>query len=188
MNYMKDIKGYEGIYTINKNGNIFSIKRKVKGRHGFIGNIEMKQQSYFGYKRVCLCKDNKKKKYLVHRLVALAFIPNTQNKPFINHIDCNPSNNNIENLEWCTQSENIIHSVKLGRQKNNLKGRFGSKNYVAIQIAFYDENNKLVYEFDTLTAACKFFNKKSNYFYYYIKSKKMWNQLTIKIKKNGNKN
>lgn len=73
----------------------------------------------FGYKTVRL-KINKRSTLLrVHRLVAAAFIPNPQNKPYVNHIDYNPSNNHVSNLEWCTQKENIQHSLKLGRMKIN---------------------------------------------------------------------
>lgn len=75
-----------------------------------------------GYKRVCLFDENQNRKYLfVHRLVAFSFIPNEGNKPFINHIDNNPSNNCVNNLEWCTQSENIKHAFNQGR-KFNIKG------------------------------------------------------------------
>lgn len=55
----------------------------------------------------------------VHRLVARAFIPNPYGKPCVNHIDCNPSNNSADNLEWCTQAENIAHMKKLGRNKRS---------------------------------------------------------------------
>jgi hypothetical protein len=52
----------------------------------------------------------------VHRMVALAYIPNPENKPQVNHIDGNPKNNNVSNLEWCNASENVTHSYKLGLQ------------------------------------------------------------------------
>jgi len=55
------------------------------------------------------------KAYLVHRLVAGAYIPNPDNLPMINHIDCNPLNNHIDNLEWCTARENTLHAIKHGR-------------------------------------------------------------------------
>lgn len=66
-----------------------------------------------GYKTITI----KGKQYRVHRLVAQAFIPNPLNKPHVNHIDCNPSNNHVDNLEWCTPKENIAHSIKLKRRK-----------------------------------------------------------------------
>lgn len=75
-----------------------------------------------GYKRATLCVDNKTKKYSIHRLVALAFIPNVENKKCVNHIDGNPANNNVNNLEWCTYSENEKHSYDvLGKVNKNRK-------------------------------------------------------------------
>ncbi len=66
-----------------------------------------------GYKRVTLSHRGKTTRFLVHRLVAMLFIPNTENKPCVNHIDGNPSNNDVSNLEWCTYSENERHSYKV---------------------------------------------------------------------------
>ena len=62
-------------------------------------------------------KDGKRKSLKVHRLVAISFIPNPMNKPYINHIDGNPINNCVENLEWCTQHENVVHAYKIGLRK-----------------------------------------------------------------------
>jgi hypothetical protein len=64
--------------------------------------------------RVPLCKNNKFKKFLVSRLVAQAFLPNLQNLPEVNHIDGNPKNNKVSNLEWCTRSYNMLHAFKIG--------------------------------------------------------------------------
>lgn len=64
--------------------------------------------------------DGKSKKKYVHRLVAEAFIENSENKPCINHIDCDVKNNKAKNLEWCTQSENILYACKLGRYVDNI--------------------------------------------------------------------
>jgi len=86
----------------------------VLNRHG----REIKQQiSKNGYVRVELWESGKGKKYLLHRLLAESFIPNTENKPQINHIDGNKLNNSLSNLEWTTQSENQKHAYKLGLQK-----------------------------------------------------------------------
>lgn len=104
----KDIQGYEGRYQVSNLGNVISFKR----------GIQLKPDNQNGYLRVSLCKDGVATRFLIHRLVAQAFIPNKDNKPHINHIDNNPSNNNVSNLEWCTHSENMLHAHKQGRLAN----------------------------------------------------------------------
>ena len=79
---------------------------------------KIKQTVNQGRLMVCLWKNNKKKHQFVHRLIAKAFIPNPSNKPQINHIDGNPLNNNIENLEWVTDSENKYHAHRTGLINN----------------------------------------------------------------------
>lgn len=115
----KDVVGYEGLYQVSAFGrvkrlariNIYSDGRVVREKEKFIyGKV-----SDFGHVSVCLTKNKKEKETLVHRLVGVAFIPNPNNYPQINHIDNNPSNNKIGNLEWCTQKHNIQHAAKQGR-------------------------------------------------------------------------
>ena len=98
------IKGYEGLYTISENGIIFSycIKDKIK-------KINPTLDKSSGYFRVRLRKDKKWKSYKLSRLLALSFIPNPENKPYVNHKDKNRANDKIENLEWVTASENTFH-------------------------------------------------------------------------------
>lgn len=111
------IAGYEGLYEIDTQGNVYSIIQTKSRRKGIV----KQRHNNGGYKRVNLYDVNGKgKKHFVHRLVAKAFIPNLQNKPIVNHIDCDKTNNSVENLEWCTQSENIKHAVKLGRHIDNI--------------------------------------------------------------------
>lgn len=74
----------------------------------------MKSWDSHGYRAVELCINNNRYTVGVHRLVALAFIPNPENKPEVNHKDRNRSNNNVDNLEWVTQSENVAHAYRNG--------------------------------------------------------------------------
>jgi hypothetical protein len=99
---MEDIIGYEGLYSISKNGDVYSyISQKI------LKPYTMKK----GYKVVDLYTQSKnKKKHLIHVLVCTAFLPNPDNKPTVNHIDHDAGNNNLENLEWATYSEQTLHS------------------------------------------------------------------------------
>lgn len=131
MEKLTEIIGYEH-YKISINGDIFNKKnKKLKFKKGCSGT------SYF---QVCLSNKGKLKTILVHRLVALNFIPNPENKPQVNHIDGNKFNNNLSNLEWVTRSENIKHSIHiLGNPKppKNWLGKFGEKH----------NRSKKIYEF-----------------------------------------
>ena len=76
-----------------------------------------------------LRKDNKTKQYQIHRLVAIAFLPNENNYPFVNHKDENPSNNRVDNLEWCTPKYNVNYGTARERLSKALKGkRSGEKH------------------------------------------------------------
>lgn len=134
----KDIEGYEGYYQVSNLGRVKSFERVVyKKMYG--GNVHgykrkgrvMNQDDANGYMQVQLSKRGKRVRVKIHRLVAIAFLENKENKPCINHIDADRSNNNVTNLEWCTQSENVRHSVKLGRWKNNYKIYKGSDNPIS---------------------------------------------------------
>ncbi len=123
----KDIKGYEGLYQVSNLGRIKSvdriIERRKKGKYFKKGNILKLQKSKQGYYICKLSYQNKKPTRNVHRLVAEAFIPNTDNLPCINHKDENKLNNNIDNLEWCTYEYNNKYGTKIERIKKTLTGR-----------------------------------------------------------------
>lgn len=117
----KDIEGYEGLYQVSTYGNIKSLpKVRRNGTGTYIQKEKLLKPSNTstGYKKVELCKDGKRKSFKVHRLVAIAFIPNPDNKPEVNHIDGNKINNNIDNLEWVTSSENSVHAYETGLNSN----------------------------------------------------------------------
>lgn len=103
----KYISGYEGLYQISNLGNVRSFKAVSKG-----GNLKPVYRK--GYATVILRKNGVSKVHSIHRLIAEAFIPNPDNLPYINHIDGNKSNNDISNLEWCTQLENMRHAFNTG--------------------------------------------------------------------------
>lgn len=97
MKEFTDIKGYEGLYSINEVGEVWSYKRKQK---------LAPQDNGKGYKYVRLMKDGKIKNKYLHRLLAETFIPNPENKPCVSHLDENRSHNEVSNLAWATHEEN----------------------------------------------------------------------------------
>lgn len=108
--YHMPIKGYEGLYTIDEFGNVYSIRRKCIVKP-FVNSS--------GYLRINLYDSTgKSKKHYIHRLVADTFISNPNHLKIVNHKDCNKLNNHYINLEWCTQSENVVHSYKNGCQQS----------------------------------------------------------------------
>lgn len=106
----KDILGYEGHYQVSNLSRIKSLPRKWVDKERIVNGSLMRD----GYIRVLLKIMGKGKLAALHRLVAIAFIPNPLNLPQVNHIDAVKTNNKLSNLEWCTQSYNITHAVKLG--------------------------------------------------------------------------
>jgi hypothetical protein len=116
MEIWKHIEGFEERYMISSYGRVKRVKRMTKG--GFIESNEILQTTpnSRGYKvmQIRILGTDNCKSFTVHRLVATMFIPNPLNLSQINHKDGNKLNNKIENLEWCTPSQNMIHAVKAG--------------------------------------------------------------------------
>lgn len=107
---MKDIKGYEGLYAVTEDGQIWSYRRKKFLKlDGKVGD----------YQSIGLSKDGKVKGYAVHRLVAQAYIPNPDNLPMVNHKDEVKSNNCVDNLEWCTREYNCNYGTAVQRRLAN---------------------------------------------------------------------
>lgn len=111
MENWKPIPEYEGVYEISNLGRVKSLPRNGTVKHE---KIVAQKHTHLGRLEVGLNKRDKKKMFLVHRLVAKVFIENPENKPCVNHIDGNPLNNKVENLEWCTHSENMKHAFRTG--------------------------------------------------------------------------
>lgn len=118
----RDIPNYEGYYRVSNKGRVKSLY--MWNGHKYKNREEPKVLSLTytstGYKKTELTKDGVRKSKKVHRLVGKAFIPNEENKPEINHIDGNPINNEVENLEWCTRQENVDHAIRTKLVTNKL--------------------------------------------------------------------
>ena len=147
----KDIEGYEGLYQVSNRGRVKSLSRKVTNAMFSINEHFVKVvDNGNGYKSVSLWKDNKGKHFYVHRLVALAFVPNSNGYKYINHKDEDKSNNDVSNLEWCTAKYNCNY----GNHTKKLK-----KSYILNgnnrPIDVYDMKGTFLKTFDCSNEVCK---------------------------------
>ena len=124
---MKNLKfiGYPH-YAATVDGRIYSLHSKK-----FLSD----NKKLGDYKAVTLCEDGKRKEETIHRLIALAFIPNPENKPAVNHKDGNKLNNCVNNLEWCTYQENVQHAMDAGLRRIEVINEYRSiPDEIAMQI------------------------------------------------------
>lgn len=115
----KDIEGFEGFYQISNYGRVKSLIRKTRNGSCKNEKIIKARIDKKGYNHYALRKYGKVYERKAHRLVAKAYILNPENKPQVNHLDANRLNNYYKNLEWCTNSENQIHSYITNPNKKN---------------------------------------------------------------------
>jgi hypothetical protein len=174
MENWKNVVGYEGRYQVSDLGNIKSMPKPRCSKVKILKNIPLKA----GYLTVDLGNGQKIKRYLVHRLVATAFIENPLNKEQVNHIDGNKSNNNVCNLEWNTRSENQLHSIKTGLR--SAKGEKNSQSKLTNDIVIEIYNNNSKYK----VIANKYNVSKS--LICGIKNNKLWTHITQKKILNDN--
>lgn len=136
----KDIDGFEGLYEVSTKGRV----RNKKTNRIFIG-----KNNSAGYRAVTL----KGNDYNIHRLVALAFIPNPQNLPQVDHVDENKGNNDVSNLRWVTSSENVRHSIY--KQCCKIKQIDKDGNLINIWDSCHQIERELGYQRGNIIGACK---------------------------------
>lgn len=145
---LRDIKGLEGKYKASNCGNIYSSFIKSTKQKGSIYGGDYKSISLVknknGYLSVMLLINNTRKKVYVHRIIASTFLPNVNNEPVINHKDGNRKNNNVNNLEWCSHSENNLHAFRVLNKKPTFLGCFSDMNPNHKVIKQYDCNFNLI--------------------------------------------
>ena len=137
---MKDIKSFEGLYAITRNGKVWSYPNKKGGsKNGKWLRVFIQHRGYYNY---YLQHKNKRRIILAHKLVANAYIPNPLNRKEINHINGNKLDNRVENLEWSTRSENMKHAYKLGllhkfgKHENHPMAKLNKKQVLQIRESY----------------------------------------------------
>lgn len=152
MEIWKDVVGYEGFYQVSNEGNVRSLDRCVKCSNSirfYKGRVLAQCRDDKGYYRVLLTIAGRHKSKQVHRLVAEAFIDNPYNKPEVNHKDEDPSNNCIDNLEWCDKVYNLSYGT--GRERS-----IRSHRMAVLQI---DIDGNLVGEYEGVNKAAEAIGK-----------------------------
>ncbi len=143
----KDIVGYEGLYQISNLGRCYSVRK----------NLILKSfDNGHGYLFYSLHKGKKMQQFYVHRLISLHFILNQDNKKFVNHINGIKSDNRMENLEWCTGSENLLHSYKTLKLIRKDIGSHLKNNYKKVILS--DNDGNIINRFESLREASVMLN------------------------------
>lgn len=153
------VPGWENYYEVSNLGRVKSLPRTIP--HSKFGVVRipgkiMHASNAAGYRALNLSRDKKDTRSLVHRLVAMAFIPNPNNYPHINHINCNRADNRVGNLEWCNQSQNQYHAYRNGLRPatDDLKGAKGFTNVKNRKpVLQYSIDGSFIREWRSLTEA-----------------------------------
>lgn len=152
----KDIEGYEGQYQVSNLGRVKSLERYVVAKHNSISRRKEKilraGKTPDGYLTVALSKNNILRTYPVHRLVAMAFLADSDmSKTQVNHINGKKTDNNVENLEWVTQKENLRHAIQTG-----LNGvEHWRNNKSSIPVVQYDDDSNFIARYPSMNEAAR---------------------------------
>ena len=151
----KDIRGYEGRYQISNLGNVKSLNYANTGRQKLLHP----SSHHLGYLIVRLVRPEniRPENKMVHTLVASAFIPNSSNKPCVNHIDGNKQNNVVTNLEWVTHKENMEHAITTGLRNPHFNNKpLGDNNPSRKPILQFTKNGDFVKRWECISEASRY--------------------------------
>lgn len=138
MTLWRDVIGYEGLYKVSNTGLVLALKRpNCYRKEHYMTSCDDGR----GYRHVCLCKNGKNRNVHVHRLVAMAFVPNPNGYTEVNHIDENKRNNNAENLEWCSRAYNVHYGTRT--EKTTTK------------VAMFSDDMRLIQTYPSIRDACR---------------------------------
>lgn len=164
MNYKdeqwKDIVGYEGLYQISNLGRLKSLKR-IYSHRIYPSKILSIRKDTHGYMQAFLYKNNQRKVYLVHRLVAKAFLDNPNNCKEVNHIDEDKTNNKISNLEWCNRNYNVNYGNRTSKTSVKVEQYDLQNNLIKERNSISEASRKLNIAISGISACCRKINKTS---------------------------
>ena len=161
----RDVVGYEGRYMVSNYGRVKSLSRvtQLNGRTRTEPEVMMSFTYRSGYPTLILRKDGERKSAQVHRLVATAFLENPQNYPIVNHLDFDRTNNKVNNLEWCTQKQNIRwSSCNMRKPRVNCKKTNTGEKYITktksgtFRVYVHSKGDGRTRSFKTLSEAIAF--------------------------------
>ena len=163
MEVWKDVAGYEGLLQVSNLGRVKTLDHYVRHKKAehlkrIKERIHTVQIGNSGYKYFMFCYNGQSKHLQIHRLVATAFIPNPENKPQVNHINADKLDNRVENLEWCTPSENMQHAYKNRLIPLDKVGKKGALNNSARPVDSYSLDGQFLKHFDTMKEAANEYN------------------------------
>lgn len=165
MNYKneewKDIIGYEGLYQVSNLGRVKALERKYE--HRTYPSIILKlRKDTSGYLQAFLYKNNKRKAWLVHRLVAINFIENQNNYKEVNHIDEDKTNNQVNNLEWCDRNYNVNFGNRTLNTERKIEQYDLQGNLIKKWNSISEASRKLHIACSGISACCRGVNKTCN--------------------------